>query len=93
MQFFLKNSLFNMETWEDGLGSKKVSEELRVSEPIEPIQLEPIHAPPPRKSSRIFCPPEWYLDIISEDVEKVFFTENEVHGDDPKTYDDIRYQL
>ena len=58
---------------------------------MEPIQLEPIRASPPpsRKSSRIFCPPERYLGIIIKDVEKIFLTENEIHDDDPKIYNEV----
>ena len=58
---------------------------------MKSILLEPIHIPPPppRKSSRIFHPPERYLDIISEDVEKIFLIEHEVHGPNPKTYNEV----
>ena len=67
---------------------EKVSEEQRALEPEEPIQFEPIHTlpPPPCKSSRIFHPPKRYLGIILEDVEEIFLTKNEVHGDNTKTY-------
>ena len=55
---------------------------------MEPNQVKPIHTlpPPPRRSKRIFRPPERYLGTISEDVEKMFLIGNGVHGDDPKTY-------
>ena len=58
---------------------------------MEPIQLEPIHASPspPRKSSRVFCPPERYLGIVTEDVKKMFLTKNGVHDDDPKIYNEV----
>ena len=60
-------------------------------EPDEPIQSEPIHTlpPPPHMSCRVFHPPERYLSIISEDVEKIFLTKNEIHGVDPKTYNEM----
>ena len=58
---------------------------------MKPIQSKPMLAPPPppHKFSKIFCLPEMFLDIISENVEKIFFTENEVHRDDPKTYSEV----
>ena len=67
---------------------EKVFEEQRALKPDEPIQSELIHTlpPPPHKSSRISHPLDRYLGIISEDVEKIFFIENEIHGDDPETY-------
>ena len=53
---------------------------------MEPNQVEPIRTlpPPPRRSKKIFHPPERYLGTILEDVEKIFLTKNGVHEDDPK---------
>ena len=61
----------------------------------EPIQSKPIHTLPPlpRKSSRVFYPPKRYLGIISEDVEKKFLIENEVHTDDLKTYNEAKSDI
>ena len=62
---------------------------------MEPNQIEPIQSlsPPPRRSKRIFHPPERYLDTISEKVEKkvekMFLIGNGVRGDDPKIYNEV----
>ena len=58
---------------------------------MEPNQVEPIRtlAPPPRRSERVFHPPERYLGIISEEVEKIFLVGSGAHGDDPKTYNEV----
>ena len=58
---------------------------------VEPNQVEPIQLLPPLpyRSKRIFHPPERYLGTISEDVEKIFLIGNGVHGDDPKTYNEV----
>ena len=57
---------------------------------MEPNQVEPIQSlpPPPRRSKRVFHPPERYLGTILEKVEKIFLVGNEIH-DDPKTYDEV----
>ena len=57
---------------------------------MEPNQVEPIQSPPPppRRSKRVFRPPERYLGTISEDVEEMILIGNGVHGDDLKTYDE-----
>ena len=57
---------------------------------MEPNQVKPIHSLPlpPRRSERIFHPPERYLGTILEKVEKIFLIDNGVH-DDPKTYDKV----
>ena len=70
---------------------EKVSKERRALKPEEPIQSEPIHTflTPPHKSSRVFYPFERYLGITSKDVEKIFSTKNRIHGDDPKTYNEV----
>ena len=58
---------------------------------MEPNQVKPIQSlpPPPRRSKRVSRPPERYLGIISEDVEKMFLIGNGAHGDDPKTYNEM----
>ena len=56
---------------------------------MESNQVEPIQSlPPPRRLEKIFCPPERYLGTILEEVKEIFFVSNEVHGDDPKIYDE-----
>ena len=62
----------------------------RAKDQLEPNQVEPIRTlpPPPRRSERVFRPPERYLGIVSEDVEKMFLVGNGAHGDDPKTYNE-----
>ena len=67
---------------------EKISEEHRVqkSEPIgEPVNMV---CSPPYRSSRIFRPPERYLDILTEDLEEVFFMEDRDIRNDPKIYDE-----
>ena len=61
---------------------------------MEPNQVEPIRTlpPPPRRSERVFRPPERYLGIISEDIEEMFLIGNGAHGDDPKPTT-RRYQI
>ena len=58
---------------------------------MEPNQVEPIQSlsPPTHRINRIFHPSERYLGTISENVEEIFLIENRVHGDDPKTYDEM----
>ena len=58
---------------------------------MEPNQVKPIHTlpPPPHRSKRVFHPPERYLGTILEDIEEMFLIGNGVHGDDPKTYDEV----
>ena len=53
---------------------------------VEPIQSPP---PPPHRLKRIFHPPKRYLGTISEKIEKIFLVGNEVHGDDPKIYNEM----
>ena len=57
---------------------------------MEPNQVELIQSlpPPPHRSKRVFHPPERYLGIISEELEKTFLIGNSAHGDDPKTYNE-----
>ena len=59
---------------------KSISEEQRVIEPKEPI--------PPRRSTRISHPPERYMGMLEEDVEKIFLIDDMDHVDDPKIYDE-----
>ncbi|KAG1362315.1 putative Polyprotein [Cocos nucifera] len=51
---------------------------------MKPNQVEPIQSlPPPRRSERVFRPPERYLGTISEEV-----VGNGVLGNDPKIYNE-----
>ena len=59
---------------------ESVSEEQRVIEPKEPI--------PPRRSTRISHPLERYMDMLEEDVEKIFLVDDVDHIDDFKIYDE-----
>ena len=70
---------------------ENVSQEQRAKEPEKPNQLEPVLTQPlpPRRSIRVFHPPKRYLGTIQEDVEEMFLMKNGVHGDDPKTYDEV----
>ena len=58
---------------------------------MEPNQVEPIRTlpPPPRRSERVSHPSERYLSTISEKIEEIFLVGNGVHGDDPKTYNEV----
>ena len=55
---------------------------------MEPINIEPIVPPPPRRSSRISYPLERYLAMLKEDIKKIFFVGDKDHRDDLKTYDE-----
>ena len=69
---------------------EKVSEESRAIDPQEPIVYEPvIDIPlPPRRSSRIFQPPERYMGMLTEKVKKIFLMGDRDHGDNPNTFDE-----
>ena len=68
---------------------EKVSEESRAIDPQESIVHEPvIDVPqPPRRSSRISQSFERYMDVLTEEVRKIFFMGDRGHGDDPNTFD------
>ena len=70
---------------------EKVSEEQRAVEPDESINTKPtvVVLPPPHRSSRIFCPLERYLSILTEDVEKIFLVGDKDHKNGPKIYDEM----
>ena len=44
--------------------------------------------PPPRRTNRISYPPERYLGILIEDLEKAFLVSDRDIRNDPKTYDE-----
>ena len=70
---------------------EKISKEPRAIDSQEPIVHEPIvDVPlPPHRSSRISRPPERYMDMLTEEVKKIFFMEDRGHGDDPNTFDEV----
>ena len=75
---------------DEGSGRKiqlkeSISEEQRAIESEEPI--------PPRRSSRITHPSERYMDMLEEDVEKIFIMDDIDHVDDPKTYDEAMLDI
>ena len=78
---------------DEGSGRKieleeKVSKKYRVqkSKPIsEPIDVVP---PPPYRSSRVSHPPERYLDILTENLEKTFLMGDKDIRNNPKTYEE-----
>ena len=45
--------------------------------------------PPPHRSGRISHPPERYMGILKEDVEKSFFVEDGGHDNDLSTFDEM----
>ena len=68
---------------------EKIFEEQRVIDPQKSIIHEPVFNIflPPRRSSKIFRPPERYMDMLTEKVKKMFLMEDKCHGDDPNTFD------
>ena len=67
---------------------KKISDEHRDQESKLNNELVDVILPPPHRSSRISYPPERYLGMLAEDVEKIFLIGDKAHGDDLKTYDE-----
>ena len=89
----------NKEFIQDGGSGKKieleekVSEEHRVQEPesnSEPVDVVP---PLPYRSSKIFYPPERYLGILIENLEKVFLMGDRDIRNDPKIYDEAMLDI
>ena len=48
---------------------------------------------PPHRSSRIFCPPERYLGILTKDLEKAFFMRDRDIRNDLKIYDEAMLDI
>ena len=69
---------------------EKVFEEPRAVDPQEPVVHEPVvDVPlPPHRSSRIFRPPERYMDMLTKEVKKIFLMGDRGHGDDLNTFDE-----
>ena len=58
-------------------------QELIIHEPIVDVLL------PPHRSSRISRPPVRYMDMLTEEVKKIFFIGDKDYGDDPNTFDEV----
>ena len=69
--------------------SKRVSKEHRVQEPKPSNKPVDVIPPPSHRSSRVFHPPERYLDILTEDLEEAFLIGDRDIRNDPKTYDEV----
>ena len=69
---------------------EKVSEESRAIDLQEPVIHEPVvDVPqPPRRSSRIFRPPERYIGQLMEELKKMFLMRDRGHGDDSNIFDE-----
>ena len=70
---------------------EKVSEEPKTIDPQKSVVHEPVvDVPlPPRRSSRIFWPPERYMDMLMEEMKEIFLIGDKGHGDDPNTFDEV----
>ena len=70
---------------------EKISEEFKAIDPQKPIVHEPVVdvLQPPRRSSRVFRPPERYMSMLTEEVKKIFFMRDRSHGDDSNTFDEV----
>ena len=60
-------------------------------DPQEPIIHEPVVdvPPPPHRFNMVFQPPERYMGIFMEKVEKIFFMGDKGHNDDLNTFDEV----
>ena len=58
-------------------------------DPQKPIIHESVvKVPPPsHRSSRISCPPERYMGMLTKKVKKIFFMGDKDHDDDPNIFD------
>ena len=77
-----------MEVVRERMSLKRKSLKSRVQElepSNEPVDMIP---PPPHRSSRVSYPPERYLGILTEDLEKSFLIEDRDIRNDLKTYDE-----
>ena len=93
---FLKNQFIE----EGGNGrlielEEKVSKEQRAIDPQKFIihKLIVDILPPPHRSSRISYPPERYIGMLIEDIEKIFLMKDRGHGDDPNTFDEVMFDI
>ena len=67
---------------------KKIFEEHRVQEPESISELVDVVPLLLHGSSRIFHPPERYLNILTENLEETFFVRDRNIRNDPKIYDE-----
>ena len=67
---------------------EKIFKEHRVQKPELISKLVDVVPLPPCRSNRISHPPKRYLDILTEDLEKVFLVRYRDIRNDPKTYDE-----
>ena len=69
---------------------KKVSDEQRAIDSQKSIihELVVVIPPSPLRSSRIFHPPEGYMNMLTKKVEKIFFMGDKGHEDDLNIFDE-----
>ena len=48
---------------------------------------------PPRRSNKIIRPLETYMDMLEEDIEKIFLMGDMDHINDPKIYDEAMLDI
>ena len=70
------------------MSSKRVSEEQRARDLVEPSELIHTVPHPPRRSSRVSAPPERYLGTLTENIEEMFLVGDKDQVVDPKTYNE-----
>ena len=59
-----------------------------IDQPEEPIPIEKVITPTPRRTSRVSRPPQRY-DFL-HDVQELYIHEESIHDDDPTTYEGIK---
>ena len=62
---------------------------MNVDQPEEPIPIENVITPTPRRSSRVSHPPERYGFL--HDIQELHVHEESIHDDDPTTYEEALY--
>ena len=60
-----------------------------IDQPEEPIPIEKVITPTPRRTSRVSHPPERYGFL--HDVQELHIHEESIHDDDPTTYEGALY--
>ena len=93
MPSFWKKILSKMEAVGGRLSIKRVFEEHLVQEPKSSNELVDMIPPPPRRSSRVSCPAERYLGILTEDLEEIFLVGDRDIRNDLKTYDEVMLDI
>ena len=64
-------------------------DQMNIDQPEEPIPIENVITPTPRKSSRVSHPPERY-DLL-HNMQELHVHEKSIHVDDPTTYKEALY--